>query len=63
MLKDGADMPDWLWTLVKISAYLLVPLAWGLLVEYTFERMRRRGRAKPASVANHASDDRTGDAH
>ncbi len=33
-------MPLW----VKISMYLLIPLLWGLGVEYVFERARRRKR-------------------
>jgi len=37
----------------KIAAILLIvilPLAWGLIVEHAFELLRRRGAARPTDV-------------
>jgi len=36
---------------LHIAAFVLVPLAWGLLVDYAFERLRRRTRRKASDSA------------
>jgi len=34
------------WKLIEILLLITAPLAWGLLVEYAFERFRRRRSAR-----------------
>jgi hypothetical protein len=34
------------WEALRIAAYVVLPLAYGLLVEYLFERVRRKRGAR-----------------
>jgi hypothetical protein len=36
------------WKVFEIGGMILLPLAWGLAVEWAFSRLRRRGRQSPA---------------
>ena len=41
--------------LLKILSYVVLPLAWGLAVEFAFERLRRhRARRKASRVGESA---------
>lgn len=35
--------------ILEILALVLVPLAWGLFVDFVFERLRRRRKPRPSS--------------
>ena len=39
-------MPAWLQTTVRLLLIVGLPLAWGLLVDVLFSRLRRRGGAE-----------------
>jgi len=41
--------------IIQIAMFVLIPLAWGLLVDYVFERVRRRrrGAQTDAEAAEH----------
>ncbi len=36
-----------LWKVLQIASLIVLPLAWGLAVEYVFERLRRKRRSHP----------------
>ncbi len=36
-----------MWKVLEISSLIVLPLAWGLAVEFVFERIRRKRRKLP----------------
>ena len=46
VLNVEADEVTGVWKALEIAALIVAPLAWGLLVDFVFERLRRRRSAR-----------------